>query len=179
MNLLTNPSSLELWKEIVKGAEDKCSVSLDEELEAYLTVLLARYTNKPEVVKQILADAFLEALQQRARERDYSLQAVGDQCLIFAGLFPKAAERKNVTIGYFVDIGRSAYSSVSRSNNDLYGLLSVQFVVLMDVLQSINPNSHLLPIEAYDQWSEVGSERALRILQNYTQGLPMRRRENH
>lgn len=174
MNLLTNPSTLELWKDIIKTAEDKCSVQLDDELEAYLTLLLARYTNRPEMVKQLLADAFLRALQQRARERDYSLQAVGDQCLIFAGLFPRAAVRKNVNISYFVEIGRSAYQAVSRSTNDLCNSLAMQFVVLMDVLQSINPHAELLPIEAYDQWNEVGSDRALRILQAYTQGTPIK-----
>src|SRR5437016_2911471 len=108
MNLLTNETVLILWQDVVKNAEDRCSISLKEELEAYLVSLLVRYTNKPEVAKQVLATAFMEALQRRANQRNVSLQHVGDQCLLFAGLFPRVAEKRHVKINYFVDLGRSA-----------------------------------------------------------------------
>lgn len=174
MNLLTNKSSLILWHEVVRGAEIRCSVALHDELRAYLISLLIRYSNKPEVVKQIFATAFLKAMQSREIERHASLQHVGDQCLIFAGLFPHVAEKRNVKISYFVDLGRSAYSGISRKTNDLFSSLAIQFVVLMDVLQSIRPTPDLLPLEAYDQWNEVGSQRALQLLREYTEGTPIK-----
>ena len=163
MSLLTKENSLLLWHDVVKHAEYRCSIKLKEELEAYLVSLLVRYTNNPEVARQIVATAFLEAMQKHKHQRDTSLQCVGDQCLIFAGLFPKVAEKRHVKIGYFVNLGRSAYAAISGKANDFFGSLSLQFVAMMDVLQSIPESSSLMPLEAYEQWEEVGSQRALKI----------------
>lgn len=174
MSLLTNNSTLILWQDVIKHAENRCSVRLKDELEAYLVTLLARYTNQPAVAKQIFATAFLEALQQHDRQRQAALLHVGDQCLLFAGLFPHVAEKRHVKINYFVDLGRAAYIAVSNTANDLYSLLAMQFVVLMDVLQSINPYANLLPLEAYEQWETLGSQRALKILKEYTGAIPLR-----
>jgi hypothetical protein len=165
MHLLTNNTVLALWQNTIKDAENQCSISLQEELETYLVSLLMDYTYKPEIVKQLFAASFLDAYKQR---NHHSLRQVGDQCLLFAGLFPHAAERKLVKISYFVDLGRSAYASISGETNDLFRLLAYQFVGLMDVLQSIRPHPDLLPLEAYEQWTEVGSQRALRILREYS-----------
>lgn len=172
MSLLTNTTSVVLWQEVIKNAEDRCSIALKDELEAYLISLMIRFTNKPEVVNKIIATAFLDALQARERERHLSLQQVGDQCLIFAGLFPKAAEKRLVKINYFVDLGRSSYAAISYKTNDLFGSLALQFVVLMDVLQCVRGCSDLLPLEAYEQWTQVGSQRALKMMQEYAnQGI--------
>lgn len=167
MRVLTNTTSVALWQEIIKGAENRCSVVLKDELEIYLVSLLIRFTNKPEVAKQIMATAFLNALHTAKNERSVSLQLVGDQCLIFAGLFPKAAEKKLVKLNYFVDLGRSAYSQISHATNDLFGSLSLEFVVLMDVLQSIRSSHDLSPLEAYEQWVQLGSKRAFKMVQDY------------
>ncbi len=174
MNLLTSTTSVCLWQDVIKGAENRCSITLQEDLEQYLVALVMRYINQPDVVKKIFATAFLEALQLRERERSVSLQHVGDQCLIFAGLFPRAAEKRHVKIGYFVDLGRSAYGAISKSTDDLYGSLALKFVVLMDVLQSIQ-ETELMPFEAYEQWSEVGSERAMAILKQYVNVVPFKK----
>lgn len=174
MGLLTSTTSLALWQDVIKHAENRCSVTLEQELEAYLVSLLIRYTNKPEVLKQIVATAFMEALQQRENQRNMSLQYVGDQCLLFAGLFPRIAEKRHVKLSYFIDLGRSSYAAISSKADDLYGSLAIQFVVLMDVLQSIRQYPDLLPLEAYDQWIEVGSQRALKILGEYTSAIPIK-----
>ena len=174
MTLLTHTNSLVLWQDIVKHAENRCSIALKKELEAYLVSLLNRYTDQPKVAKQVIATAYLEALNLRENERNISLQHIGDQCLLYAGLFPRMTERKLVKINYFVDLGRAAYATISQTTNDLYDLLALQFVVLMDVLQSIRPYSDLLPLEAYEQWNELHSQRALRILREYTSGMPIK-----
>jgi len=172
MSLLTNKTDVMLWQDVIKEAEQACSVDLEQELEAYLVSLLIRYANKPELTKQIFATAFLKALHLRQQERHVLLQHVGDQCLLFAGLFPYAAKKKHVKIGYFVDLGRTAYTNLSGKDHDLYATLALQFVVLMDILQSIRQTQELLPLEAYEQWNEVGSQRALQILRQYTKALP-------
>lgn len=172
MNLLIDTSPLSLWSKVVKHAEDQCFISLDTELEFYLTSLLIRYANKPEVVKEILAVRFLEALKSGENERQASLQNVGDKCLLFTGLFPRIADKRHVKISYFVEIGRTAYASLSNGSNDLFKSLAIEFVLLMDVLQAIRSSSDLLPLEAFDQWNELGSQRALKILQSYTSAIP-------
>lgn len=175
MTLIINDSSLILWHEVIKTAENRCSISLNDDLEAYLISLLIRYSNKPEVAQQIFAKAYLEALQKRSNQRNESLQTVGDKCLLYAGLFPHHAEKRHVKITYFVDLGRSAYAGISKTANDLYWALALQFVALMDVLQSIRQSPELLPIEAYEQWDKLGSKRAFQVLQSYTRGIPFKK----
>lgn len=173
MRLLTNVTSSVLWQEVIKNAETRCEVNLNDEIEFYLIALLMRYTKEPHLINQILAISYLEALHLKPNERIYTLQTVGDQCLLFTGLFPRLAQKRNVKISYFVDLGQSAYAAISKKENDLYGLLALKFVVLMDVLQSIREYPDLLPLEAYEQWEELGSKRALKILQTFTRAIPI------
>lgn len=166
MSLLTNESTSLLWQRVLKDAQKDCAVHLEQELESYLIALLNRYTNQPDITRHVFAKSFLEAMQQQDHLRNHSLQQVGDQCLLYAGLFPRAAARRLVKIGYFVDLGRSAYAAVSGKASELYGELALEFVLLMDVLQSIRPDT-LTPVEAHEQWESVGSQRALRMLSQY------------
>lgn len=173
MNLLTNTTTIALWHDVIAQAQDRCAVSLDKELEAYLIQLLDRYTNKPELLKQIIATAFLDALKLKRQQRDVSLQHVGDQCLLFTGLFPHMIEKRHVKIRYFVDLGRSAYASIFTGSNLIFNNLAMEFVLLMDILQSVRQCSELLPLQAYEQWHELGSQRAYKILQSYTKATPL------
>ena len=181
MSILTNSTQVELWQEAVRHGEDICSVSLKEDLESYLVFLLMKHVNQPEVTKQILATKLFESLQSDRFRRHLLLQDVGDESLLFAGLFPQIAVKRRVKIRYFVEIGRTAYAALSQQANDLYGSLAGQFVILMDVLQSIRQYSKesadLLPLEAYEQWNTVGSQRALRILQLYSAAMPLQTHE--
>jgi hypothetical protein len=175
MPLFTNTNPIVLWQEVVRQAQGRCEIKLSEDLEYYLISLLTRYMDRPEVAQQVFATSFLEAMQQQQRQRLESLRDVGDQCLLFTGLFPQAAKRKQVKLSYFVDLGRSAYSNISASAHDLYWLLAYQFVAMMDVLQSIKKESDLLPLDAYDQWDELGSKHAWQFLQTYSKGLPLKK----
>jgi hypothetical protein len=178
MKLLTSVTPMALWHEIIHDAEATCAITLKQELESYLVLLLMRHIQHPEIAKKIIATELLQAIQTTSTKRQLILQEVGDTCLIFSGLFPKMAEKRLVKISYFVNIGRSAYAHISRKNNDLYSLLAEQFVPLMDVLQSIRQYTQdipdLLPFQAYDLWNETGSKRAFSALKQYTQGVPIR-----
>jgi hypothetical protein len=165
MHVIANDDVTSLWRNTVQEAEHQCAISLKQELEAYLISLLVNYSKRPALAKQVFAFALLEA---QASHDELALQQTGDQCLLFAGLFPKNVERKLVKISYLVDMGRFAYTTLSHRTDDLFSHLAGQFVTLMDVLQSIRAESTLLPLEAYEQWQELGSQRALRILQSYT-----------
>lgn len=177
MTLLLHPTSTALWHDIIHEAEAACTITLKEEIEAYLVFLLARYTNKPEFLKQIIAHDFMEGMQYSPHKRALAMQEVGDKCLLFSGLFPHIAEKRLVKISYFVNMGQASYGSISKKQTDLYGMLATQFVTLMDVLQSIRTYSKeiidLLPIESFELWSETGSKRAERILSQYTTASPI------
>lgn len=177
MKLLVNSTPIALWHDVVHEAETSCDTMLNEDLESYLVFLLVRYTNKPEIVKTIIATEFLCAYQS-LNERQLALQNVGDRCLIFSGLFPRLAEKRLVKISYFIHVGQVSYSSISNSTNDIYDLLAKQFVSLTDVLQSIRDYTDkfrdLLPMQAYDLWNEAGSQRALKALKSYSQALPLK-----
>lgn len=177
MKLLVNSTPIALWHDIIHEAEAACTISLKEEIEAYLVYLLARYVNKPEFVKQVIAPEFLQALQSGKAQQQWMMQNVGDKCLLFSGLFPHMADKKLVKISYFVGMGQAAYATISKNSSDLYGMLAGQFVTLMDVLQSIRCYSDkvgdLLPMEAYDLWNDVNSKRALRILGQHSGGIPV------
>lgn len=166
---------MNIWVDVVREAEKDCSLQLELDLETYLSSLLHRYVNRPDVVRKVFATAFLQALQLESHQRSYSLQQIGDECLLLTGLFPRLAAKRCVKIRYFVNLGQAAYAAVSSStSSSLYNLLSVQFVPLMDVLQAIRSDHHLLPLEAYEQWQELGSQRAFTILQSYTAGTPFK-----
>jgi hypothetical protein len=168
MHILQSDSPLTLWQAIVKEAESSCSVKLNDELESYLISLLIRYVDQPELAHQLFAKRFLEAMHTAPHERAYMLKKVGDECLLYAGLFPKAADAKAIKLTYFVELGQSAYAAISSSMYDVYWALAYQFIRVMDVLQSIRSDHDLLPLEAYEQWQELGSERALRMLESYS-----------
>lgn len=179
--LLHSNTTLALWHEIIYQAENSCEITLKQELESYLVFLLIRFTNKPQIIKQIMAVDFLKGLKLTQHQKEAALQEVGDKCLIFSGLFPQNSEKRLVRPSYFVKLGQSAYLNISKNDNDIYALLSDEFVALMDVLQSIRCYSKsypdLLPIKAYELWEETGSQRAFSILKQYTSAIPLLIRE--
>ncbi|HEX2549076.1 MAG TPA: hypothetical protein VHM20_04550 [Gammaproteobacteria bacterium] len=167
MGLLHQSTSVQLWHDLVTDAEKICDISLEQEVESYLVFLLIRYTTSPEVIQQIMGTDFLQGVQLSPKLREVALQNVGDKCLLFSGLFPILAKKRLVKISYFVRLGQSSYATISKSQNDIYGLLSHQFVALMDVLQSVK-NHDLLPLDAYELWHETGSQRAYALLKDYS-----------
>lgn len=179
MKLLVNSTPTSLWYQIIHEAEAACEIPLKEEVESYLVFLMMRYTAKPEIAHHIMATDFLKGYGLKSNQRQLVLQEVGDKCLLFSGLFPRIAEKRMVKISYFVNLGQSSYANLSQGSDDLYCLLSNQFVSLMDVLQSLrqysDQYSELLPLQAYELWTETGSQRALSILKQYTQALPIKK----
>lgn len=168
MTLLLTPD----WKSVIQAAEQRSTIILPPDLESYLTHLVRRFATEPEVTHRLMAAAWLEAAQSRDDQR---LAAVGDECLLIAGLFPEKVARRSLNLSYFVQMGQSAYASVSRKTHDLYNSLATQFVVLMDVLFYVRDSSILLPYEAYQRWHALGSEHAKAVLVSYDKIRPFRK----
>lgn len=170
------------WQELVKEAAEYNGVNLDEELESYLVFLLMRYMEETSLASKVMALEYLRGAQQHGAERNESMRDVGDQCLLFSGLFPKLAERRQVKISYYVKLGRSAYASLADLTQSaiakMYANLADSFVSLMDTLLAIRYMNDradgLEPLLAYELWQDTQSRHAKRILMSSnTTILPM------
>ncbi|MDH3948733.1 MAG: hypothetical protein OEU74_07210 [Gammaproteobacteria bacterium] len=178
--ILDQPGNMSQWQALVVEAEELCGIQLDEELESYLVFTLMRYLRRPEMAHRILALDFLEAQQSSRQHRSQVLRDVGDQCLLFSGLFPRRAERRRVRVSYYVDLGRSAYQNLADSltkTAHLFAHLAEEFIAAMDTLQAIRVigqrDSGLLPIEAYELWQDTASRQAYEQLLRQTGGRPV------
>ncbi len=178
--ILDQPGNVAQWQTLVFEAEQLCGVELDEELESYLVFTLMRYLRRPEMAQRILAIDFLEACQQNDPQRSESLRNVGDQCLLFSGLFPRRAERRRVKVSYYVDLGRSAYRNLAdslHSMTKLFAQLAEEFVAAMDTLQAIrvmaDRTNGLTPLQSYELWSDTQSRMAYREVTQKSAGSPV------
>ena len=180
-SLLLHPTPTAQWRAIVHEAQAAADRHLDENLESYLVFLLMRFTDRPEMVNAVLALEFLSGMASLGSLRQERLRDVGDQCLIYSGLFPRQAERRCVNLGYFVGMGRTAYQQLSdvmrHQHSELFGQLAQAFVALMDVLQMIRELGEGRPsldlLRAMESWSATGSRYALHVLQGATDATPV------
>ncbi len=180
-HIVTEPTATAQWHHLVHEAEVLANLTLNETLESYLVFTLMRFTQRPQLLHGIMALEFLNGLNEQGIRRHDNLRDVGDQCLLFAGLFPHNARRRLVRIGYFVNLGRSAYQQIhddqQHTTFKLYGQLASDFIAMMDVLlamRSINPsNQPLSPLEAFELWEKTGSRQARATLAQNTQATPV------
>lgn len=175
-NLILHPNETTQWHALVHDACNACNINISEDLESYLVFLLMRSTNKPEITQKIVALDFLESSHKIGKQKETSLQEVGDTCLLFSGLFPALARKRRVKINYYVSIGQTAYAHLSNNFDNsfaaLFAHLSNSFIQLMDILQSMRQiNTAELPLDAIlanDIFEATGSSNALNIIKQYT-----------
>jgi len=170
-----HPTPTSQWQALIDEAQQTLSLSLGEELESYLVFLLMRFTTAQKMDSHFIATEWLHSLNQFGQKRQESLRDVGDHCLIFSGLFPGIARKRHVPIGYYVNIGKSAYYTLSEekhsSLSSLFLHLHEDFVSLMDVLHSTreigeHENLSLDLIQAEELWHQTGSFHAKQTLES-------------
>lgn len=172
-------SQLSQWHSLVNDAEQAAGVSLEPDLESYLVFTLMRYLSRPDMAQRVLALDYLQAAHCQGREQQDRLRDVGDQCLLYSGLFPRRAERRRVRISYYVDLGRTAYHHLGSSRvalSSLYAELAHAFVSAMDVLQAIRgmrEEQRLDPLNCLDLWQDTGSAMARQALADITDATPL------
>lgn len=141
--LILQPTDTAQWLSLVSEAQGERAIQLPQDIESYLVFLLMRFSGRPEMANSVLALEYYEAAQDLSSHNYDSLQEVGDKCLLFSGLFPERAQRRQVNVSYFVDLGQHAYHVIAlRERPDmarLFSDLSEQFPALMDVLQAMRP----------------------------------------
>jgi len=165
---ILDSSELSQWHTLVHDAEQDYGCQLDEAMESYLVFTLMRFAKNQQLNAQALAIDYLTSHQLSNNLRSEQLRNIGDQCLLVSGLYPQSAEKRQVGVSYYVDLGRSAYHHISTVTQlgiaELYQQLSESFILLMDLLQTIRQYSSpaLQPIAALELWNQTGSQGAFR-----------------
>lgn len=169
------------WKSLVTDACQHLNITLPEQIESYLVFLLMRFIKSPEVAQKVLALEYLHSINQYGTQRTVALREVGDQCLLYSGLFPERARRKRVRVSYFINIGKTAYQYLSmhdkNSSCNLYANLAHDFVALMDIMHAMREVDSQIPtldpMIAEELWRDTGSNHALHTLRQFTLAPPL------
>lgn len=165
-DFILDASEMSQWHTLVSEAEKDYGCELNETMQSYLVFTLMRFARDQQLNSGVIAIDFLSSLKLPHSLRNEQLRLIGDQCLLVSGLYPRSAERRQVSVDYYVNIGRSAYHHIStvthRTIAELYRQLTESFILLMDLLQTIRQFSTpaLQPIAAMELWQETGSQAA-------------------
>jgi hypothetical protein len=174
---ILDSSELSQWHTLVQDAEQDYGCHLDEAMQSYLVFTLMRFARNHQLNAQALAIDYLTSHHLSANLRSEQLRNIGDQCLLVSGLYPQSAEKRQVGVSYYVDLGRSAYHHISTVTQqgiaELYQQLAESFILLMDLLQTIRQYSApaLQPIAALELWNQTGSRAAFRQISD--SGTPL------
>ncbi len=165
---ILDSSELSQWHTLVSEAEQDYGCHLDETMQSYLVFTLMRFAKNQQLNSHALAIDYLTSHHLPQSLQHEQLRNIGDQCLLVSGLFPQTAEKRQVGVDYYVNVGRSAYHHISTVTQqgiaELYHQLAESFILLMDLLQTIRQYSSpaLQPIAAMDLWHKTGSKAAFR-----------------
>ncbi len=181
LNMTANPGSDAQWRALVGEAEALTGCVLGERLETYLINLLIRVSTRADLCKGLLALDQLIGLPPLKPRADH-LRDIGDQCLLFAGLFPELAAERGVRLSQFVSLGQTAYRQLNELLQDerkaQFADLSFAFTTLLDLLHTMRElrdhEAGLTPLHAFDLWCDTGSPRALRYIRACTGAFPIR-----
>ncbi len=163
---ILDSSELSQWHTLVHEAEADYGCQLDETMQSYLVFTLMRFAKDQQLNSHALALDYLNSHHLPNSLRSEQLRNIGDQCLLVSGLYPQSAEKRQVGVTYYVDLGRSAYHHISTVTQqgvaELYQQLAESFILLMDLLQTIRQYSApaLQPIAAMELWQQTGSRAA-------------------
>ena len=126
MDTIRQGAAAELWQSLVREACTRCGQSLGEAQESYLVFVLLRHQRDGHLLARTQALEWLEAQLRVGSARSDALRDAGDRCLLIAGLFPALAQRRRVSVEYFIDLGRGAYQGVADSGRSAYADLFAQ-----------------------------------------------------
>jgi len=139
--ILTDVPQTALWVDLLREAQHDAATRLDEELESYLVFLLIGHTRDLQLHRTVVALDYLLARSEHGTRRKQELRDVGDRCLLLAGLYPEQAQRRMVSVDYFLALGSGAYDELSSALKaavaDLYGHLAKAFARLVRVLMEL------------------------------------------
>jgi len=158
------------FQRLVTGAIRAAGVPSSASTARYLVELLVSFVRPPrcDLLDPPLGPSLVAALQLPPAQRASHLRRVGDTTLFLTGLFVERLDRTLVGPGYYVALGRTAYSHLSHDCTDRalgrsYAELATRFHDFVNVLGVI-AEQHLFDREAdllrvYKRWAATRSPR--------------------
>ena len=143
MSISFESTPLAEWHKLVGEGQQKSGLLLTESVENYIVLTLNAYISYIDLSSKLIAIDFLNNIHITSHQNIQTLRAVGDQCLILAGLFPDRAKRKRVSADYFSNLGMNAYYVLSYTkiskqlSHTLFYQLFENFSDLTQVLKSM------------------------------------------
>ena len=123
-----NPEYLALFEQLVTEVVETQGLCLPYELQVYTTAVMATYTDQPDVtLGKTFAELYLTA------ETAQDCKTVGDAALLVYGAFPEYRRHRGVNRRYYSEIGRSAYSRISKQP---FHMMSEHFDLAGDLVQA-------------------------------------------
>ena len=164
------------WRALLTHAQLAGGVRVSPMVEEYLVSLLFRHIGTALSARD-LEQGFVDRIDRIMHADTSNPVVVGDQCLLFAGVFPEHAIRKGVPVSYFVEVGRHAYREyASKYRSEIHTQLADEFVRCMDTLQTLRVLQSGEPcidgFNAYHLWRDLGSAHGWRMLRSLTTALP-------
>ena len=167
-------SAVEYFRELVEGALVHQHVAVGELTTFYVVHLLAGFLKRPEGHDDFepLALKLAMALETDGPNQRIALKQVADNSLFLSGFFADSLQRRLVDIDYYVSVGGSAYSALSRTESDtfalVFGELAEKFTAFVDVLAEVSERSSCTTnqdlLRLYERWLRTGSRRSGRLL---------------
>jgi len=170
------------FSEAVEAAWQERSLPPSPHLKSYITELLLHFLKSENLwsetvdgrkTREMLAVSLLKAQDLPPKGKIKTLKSLGDHSLYMSGLFPDFFQRKIIDVDYYVDIGKSAFSTLSdcvgeESFSSLYNKIAMTFEQLVDVLGVISQKSALTNTEnilrMYDLYDKTSSARLEELL---------------
>jgi hypothetical protein len=136
--LILHPTETSQWHALLNDAQMDSHCFLDEPVESYLVFLLMRFNQSPHLANSVLALDFMQISHTSGKVKRELLQQVGDKSLLFSGLFPGLAQKKHVSVDYFIQMGKTAYYTVAEQDTcELFNALGNNFKSMRLVLSAI------------------------------------------
>ena len=166
-------SASEYFKELVEGAIAHQRIAAGELTSFYVVNLLTGYLQRPaEEDETPLAFRLAEALDAAGMRQRANLKQIGDLSLFTSGFFADSLKRKLVDVDYYVSIGGTAYTALSRYETDafspVFAELADNFVRFVDVLSEVSERASLCSngdlLRLYERWLRTGSRRSGQLL---------------
>ena len=124
--------------EVILIAEERSSINLEHDVEAYVVHTFARYIEKPNIPTDAIAIKMLTTVNEHGESRKKKFQEIAEECLLIDGL--GLNRRKWPSQNYYSDMGKLAleYRAWSARPPELfYGHLAKQFYKISTVLHSV------------------------------------------
>jgi len=187
-DLVPVASLQEYFRDSVDSAMAANNVTVDHHTAYYVVNLLTVFARSEHFYDATeegpalrpLALMWADAIEApTCKERNHALRRVGDVSLFLSGFFSEGIHYSAVDIGYYVNMGGSAYQSLSSSVgrgvqgvafSDVFAELGAKFGQLVDVLNEVREaaagDSDQNALRLYEIWSKTGSQRAARMLKS-------------